>query len=214
MIEDLGSGDLSDLEVLGRFGEPPVRQVVAQGADVVTFSGDKVLGGPQAGIVVGRADLIATIKRNPLNRALRIDKMTLAALEAVLRLHADPDLARREIPTLAMIGADPARLKARARTLAARLRREVGEAFVVETAPGSSQVGGGAFPERELPTTLVCLRPRQPDSGLDALRLRLLATDPPLVGRIENDRLCLDVRTLADDEFTLAARALAQAAGK
>ncbi|MGE4297605.1 MAG: L-seryl-tRNA(Sec) selenium transferase [Desulfovibrionaceae bacterium] len=209
VIEDLGSGNFFDFSALGLGHEPTVQQVVADGADVVSFSGDKVLGGPQAGVIVGRKEYIDRIKVNPMNRALRIDKMTLAALEATLRLYRDPELARREVPTLRMITAAPDDLKRQARRLAGRIRKALGDRARVALVPGESQVGGGAFPERGLPTTLV--RVDAAGLGPDALRERLLATDPPLVGRIEDNGFCLDPRTLAVDEHGLAAAVLAAA---
>ncbi len=212
VIEDLGSGNFSDFSALGLGHEPTVQETVSAGVDVVTFSGDKVLGGPQAGIIVGREEYIARIKRNPLNRALRIDKMTLAALEATLRLHLDPDTARRRIPTLRMILADPSELAVRARRLATRLRRQVGQWYDVTVSPGVSRVGGGAFPERDLPTTLVCLDGARAGLSADGLKDALLRTEPPLVGRIESDLFCLDIRTLDDAEFVAVTRVLLQAA--
>lgn len=211
VMEDLGSGNLTDFAGLGLPGEPTVQRALADGADVVTFSGDKVLGGPQAGIIVGKAAVIEAIRKNPLNRALRIDKMTLAALEATLRLYLDPDTARQEIPTLAMITATPAALAGKARRLAGRLRKTLAGRYTVTTLAGASRVGGGAFPERDLPTTLVALAPVGEAPTPEALRERLLATDPPLVGRIEDDAFLLDPRTLADDELPLVADVLAQA---
>lgn len=212
LIEDLGSGSLEDLATAGLPGEPPVRRVVESGADLVTFSGDKVLGGPQAGIIVGRADLVAAVKRNPLNRALRIDKMTLAALEATLRLYLEPERARREVPTLSMILAEPEELATRAKALARAVRRAAGEHFAVACAPGFSQVGGGAFPERGVATTLVRLTPKRPGLTPDRLRVRLLRTDPPLVGRVEDGAFLLDPRTLDKTEYPLVGAALACAA--
>lgn len=209
VIEDLGSGILSDLNGLGLGDEPTVQQVVAAGPDVVTFSGDKVLGGPQAGIIVGSKEYIDRIKRNPMNRALRIDKMTLAALEATLRLYTDPDLAREKVPTLNMITADPADLKRKARRLANRIKRDCGDVFGISTVAGESRVGGGSFPERPLPTTLVRLECKTISAS--TLKQRLLATEPPLVGRLEDDAFCLDPRTLHDKEFTLVTEALNQA---
>lgn len=210
VIEDLGSGNLCEFPAPGLASEPPVQSVVAQGADVVSFSGDKVLGGPQAGLIVGRREAIARIKGNPLNRALRIDKMTLAALEATLRLYLDPEQAKARIPTLRMIGLTEAGLKSQAGRLARLVRSALGRDLAVSTRKGVSRVGGGAFPERDLPTTLVALSPKRP-VGLEALRKALLATDPPLVGRVEADALCLDPRTLGQGEHALAVRALAQA---
>ncbi len=209
VIEDLGSGNFFDFRAVGLGYEPTVQEVVAAGADVVTFSGDKVLGGPQAGIIVGRADIVERFKKNPLNRALRVDKMTLAALEATLRLYQDPDLARAKVPTLRMITADPKKLAQRARRLGARIKKELGQATDVAMVPGASRVGGGAFPERDIATTLVALKPR--NGTPDWLKEALLECDPPLVGRIEQDAFCLDPRTLDDAEFSLVADVLRQA---
>ena len=211
VIEDLGSGNLTDFTALALPGEPTVQQAVADGADIVTLSGDKVLGGPQAGIILGRAKYIEAIRKNPLNRAVRIDKMTLAALEATLRLYLDPATARTRIPTLAMITAAPDALRHKARRLATLLKKTLGDRYAVTTRPGASRVGGGAFPEHDLPTTLVALTPGPGAPSPEVLRGRLLATDPPLVGRIEDDAFLLDPRTLADDEYKLVARVLADA---
>jgi len=210
VLEDLGSGSFHDFTALGLGDEPTVQQVVAAGPDVVTFSGDKVLGGPQAGIIVGRKEWIDRIKKNPMNRALRIDKMTLAALEATMRLYVDPELARRSIPTLSMVTATAEELRRRARRLAGRISRDLGEAFTVTMQDGASRVGGGSFPERDLRTTLVRVTPR--DFSATELKQRLLDTDPPLVGRLEEDAFCLDPRTLSDGEFPLVSMALEQAA--
>ena len=190
-----------------------MQQTVASGMDVVSFSGDKVLGGPQAGIIVGRAEFVERIKRNPMNRALRIDKMTLAALEATLRLYLDPALAALKVPTLRMILAAPDELKARAARLRRRLAKALGDGAELSLVPGMSRVGGGSFPERDLPTTLVSVRPGKGSTGLsaEALKAALLDTDPPLVGRLEDDAFRLDPRTLEDDEFPLVARALREA---
>lgn len=212
VIEDLGSGSFIDFAPWGLPGEPTVQAIVADGPDVVTFSGDKVLGGPQAGLIVGRREWIDRIKRNPLNRALRIDKMTLAALEATLRLYLAPERARREIPTLRMMTANPDELARRAKRLAQRLRKALGQAAQVGTVNGMSRVGGGSFPERDLPTTLVQIAPET--CSATALKGHLLETDVPLVGRLEADTFRLDPRTLDDAEFPLVAAALAQALGR
>ncbi len=209
LIEDLGSGSFLDFSACGLPGEPTVRSVVAAGADVVTFSGDKVLGGPQAGIILGKKDVIARIKRNPLNRALRIDKMTLAALEATLRLYLDESLARQHVPTIAMITASPAELRRRAMRLAARLRRQCGSGLRVELIAGESRVGGGSFPENGLPTTLVRLEPK--NCTPEQLKRRLLSTSTPLIGRLEGHAFLLDPRTLADEEFSTVATVMAEA---
>ncbi|BBD08417.1 L-seryl-tRNA(Sec) selenium transferase [Desulfovibrio ferrophilus] len=208
VIEDLGSGSLFDFGG-GALDEPTVQQAVAAGLDVVSFSGDKVLGGPQAGIIVGTKRWIDKIKKNPMNRALRIDKMTLAALEATLRLYLDPLTARRSVPTLKMITATADELKVRARRLKNRLGRDLGDTATVDLVPGVSRVGGGSFPERDLPTTLVTVEPST-KMAADELKARLRDTTPPLIGRIEDDRFCLDPRTLEDKEFQLASAALQQ----
>ncbi|MBG0778006.1 MAG: L-seryl-tRNA(Sec) selenium transferase [Desulfovibrionaceae bacterium] len=223
VFEDLGSGSFVDFTGRGPGPEPTAQQAVAQGADLVTFSGDKVLGGPQAGIVLGRKDLVDRLKSNPLARAVRVDKMTLAGLCATLRLYHDPERAARDIPTLRMILASYDELRSRARRLAARIRKAVGPRAVVSVRRGESRVGGGAFPGAGLPTALVCVAPtpvpmtHAPMTHVpmtpDGLRRALLDGDPPLVGRIEGDAFCLDPRTLDNAEFALAAQALAGALG-
>ena len=230
VLEDLGSGYLCDLagsslQALAQ-NEPPVRSVVAAGIDVVTFSGDKVLGGPQAGIIAGRAEYIERIKRNPLNRALRIDKMTLAALEATLRLYTQPELALEQVPTLRMICTPLDTLQKRAKRLIRLLAKifagqggggtdtasVVPEQATFSAIIGDSLVGGGSFPERALPTMLVvCSVAGQ---TAEDLRERLLAVDPPLVVRVQDGRVCIDVRTVQDDELLLVANAVWQAASK
>jgi L-seryl-tRNA(Ser) seleniumtransferase len=172
---------------------------VRAGAALVCFSGDKLLGGPQAGLMVGRAGAVAAARRHPLARALRLDKLDFAALEATLQLYRDPERARREIPVLAMLTAGEETLRARAERLAAA----IGPAAVIVSA--MARVGGGALPLLELPGPAVSVGGAAPDD----LAARLRAADPPVVGRIEDDRLLLDPRTLADDEIPLVARALA-----
>jgi L-seryl-tRNA(Ser) seleniumtransferase len=195
VIDDVGSGVVADeLDVLR--DEPSVRRSVRAGAALVCFSGDKLLGGPQAGLLVGRADAVAAARAHPLARALRLDKLGLAALEATLRLYRDPEAARREIPVLAMLTVPDAVLRARAERLAAAVGGEI-----VETA---ARVGGGALPLLELPGPAVAL-PGAPDP----LAARLRAADPPVIGRIQDGRLLLDPRTLADDEIELVASAVA-----
>ncbi len=209
VIEDLGSGSLLRFDADGLPGEPTVQESVAQGADIVTFSGDKVLGGPQAGVIVGRREIIERIKKNQLNRALRIDKMTLAALEATLRLYLDPELARERVPTLAMVTRSEVSLRAQAARLAGMLRKHLSAHLDIGVRAGVSRVGGGAFPEADLATALVCLKPAT--GSVDALRQALLSTDPPLVGRVEDEALTLDPRTLAPSEHPLVLSALRQA---
>jgi L-seryl-tRNA(Ser) seleniumtransferase len=200
VIDDVGSGVLADeLELLRE--EPAVRRSVRAGAALVCFSGDKLLGGPQAGLMVGRADAVAAARRHPLARALRLDKLGLAALEATLRLYRDPERARREIPVLAMLTADEGALRARAERLAVA----IGPAAAIVAA--TARVGGGALPLLELPGPAVAVS--VPGLSADGLAARLRAADPPVIGRIEDDRLLLDPRTLADDEVELVARVLA-----
>jgi L-seryl-tRNA(Ser) seleniumtransferase len=196
VIDDVGSGVLADdVELLA--DEPAVRRSVRAGAAVVCFSADKLLGGPQGGLLVGTSEAIETCRRHPLARAVRIDKLSLAALEATLALYRDPELARAELPVLAMLEAAPQTLEARARRLAAGCDGEV----VASTA----KVGGGALPLLELPGPAVAIDV--------ALAQALRAGDPPLVGRIVDGRLLLDVRTLTDEEADQAAAAVRAARG-
>ena len=199
VVHDVGSGLLVSLESYGLRGEPLVAESVAAGA-IVVCSGDKLLGGPQAGIILGPAEPLDRAARNPLFRALRPDKATLAALEATLRLYRDPGAAIRRIPVLAMLTAEPAMLRRRAR----RLARMLGGATTVA---GSSSVGGGAFPEADLPTTLVALDVRSCDDFLAALRRH----EPPVIARAADGQVLLDVRTIADGEFRPVTSAVQQA---
>jgi len=174
--------------------EPTPIQALQEGAAIVTMSGDKLLGGPQAGIVLGRADLVAAMRRDPLCRALRVDKLTLAALEATLRLYLDPERALEQVPTLRMLRATAAQLAARARAFAQRLAA-AGVAGTLR--PGVGSVGGGAYPDVELPTTLVCL---PATDSADRLERRLRAGDPPVLARILDDHVVLDLRTVPPRE--------------
>ena len=201
-LHDVGSGLLLSLERFGLRGEPLVADSVTAGA-IVIFSGDKLLGGPQAGIVVGPASAVEALARSPLARAFRPDKATIAALEATLRLYGDPERALRAVPTLAMLSAAPDDLRRRARRLARRIPGAGLE-------PGSSAVGGGAFPDCPLTTTLVTLA----TSSCEALLARLRAWDPPVLARASEGRVVLDVRTLADAEFAVVADAVRGAGWK
>ena len=205
VMEDLGSGALLDLSAFGCRREPLASDAVRAGVDLVTFSGDKLLGGPQAGIVVGRRGLIAQLRRNPLARAVRIDKLCLAGLEATLRLLREPERARREIPVLRMLSLSAAEIGARAGALAGRIREAApGIACTVEDA--ASEVGGGALPLQVLPTRVVALRIPEGAGGLES-RLRL--GSPPLLVRIKDDRVLLDLRTVASqDDGAILARVL------
>ncbi|HVH10094.1 MAG TPA: L-seryl-tRNA(Sec) selenium transferase [Gemmatimonadales bacterium] len=187
-VYDVGSGLLVDLAPWGLAGEPTVRQALASGVSAVAFSGDKLLGGPQAGILVGTRDAIAACRSDPLARAVRSDKLTLAALEATLALYRDPDRARREIPVLRMLTETLPEIRRRAEALQQAL---AGAADVV---PGESEVGGGSFPGAKLETWLVALRPAALAAQALAERLRL--GSPPVIVRIVDDRVVLDPRTL------------------
>ena len=206
LFEDLGSGSLLDLSPYGLPGEPTVSGVLDAGADLVMFSGDKVLGGPQSGIIAGKKNLVDRLKKNPLARALRCDKFCLAALEATLRLYLDPAKACERIPTLRRICVPPEVLARRARMLAARLRKTLGNSCAVEVRTSSSRVGGGAFPQYDLATSLVCLTPAR--TSVTALKNALLETEPPLLGRLDQEQFCLDPRTLETSQYALVARVL------
>jgi len=208
VVEDLGSGCLVDLSPFGLMKEPTVQEVVASGVDVVSFSGDKLLGGPQAGIIVGRKKIIDTIKKNPLNRALRIDKFTLSGLESILRLYRDERTALETIPTLAMISAPVEVVDKRARRLMRRLRRDIKEQCRFTIIDSTSRVGGGAMPEQNVPSRSVALEPVR--LSVSALERSLRSQEIAVIGRIEDDRLVLDLRTVMDDELALIHKSLLQ----
>ncbi len=211
VMEDLGSGCFMDLSRFGLRKEPTVQETVKTGVDICTFSGDKLLGGPQAGIVLGRKSYVDLIKKNPVNRAFRIDKLTLAALEATLMLYRNDDDALREIPTLSMICADQKTLSTRAQRLAARLRKVASGRYDTDVTDGVSRVGGGALPTQDLPTRLVAITPHTMSSSRMEKLLR--KSDPPLVCRIEHDRVLLDVRTITEAELPLVQRSFEFLAG-
>jgi L-seryl-tRNA(Ser) seleniumtransferase len=196
VIDDLGSGALAE-GVAALRDEPPVRRSVLAGAALTCFSGDKLLGGPQAGLLVGRTDAVAAARAHPLARAVRIDKLSLAALEATLRLYRDPDRARREIPVLAMLEASEDVLHARAQRLAAAIGHDG-----VEVARAAARVGGGALPLLELEGPVVAVDPGA--QGADTLAARLRGGDEPVMGRVQGGRLLLDPRTLTDEEAEAA----------
>lgn len=208
-MEDLGSGCLVDLTSFGLAKEPLVQEVVASGMDVVTFSGDKLLGGPQAGIIVGAKEHVERIKRNPLNRALRIDKLTLASLEAVLRLYLDSSQAVREIPTLARIALPESTIRLRVNQFCRRCEGVLADACCCAPTAVHSQVGGGALPEQHLASWAVSLQPKILTLSQLEKRLRRAAT--PVMGRIENDHLLLDLRTVAEHEEDLLLTSLQDA---
>lgn len=202
VMEDLGSGCFMDLSQFGLEGEPTVQDAVKAGVDVVTFSGDKLLGGPQAGVIIGRKEIIERCKKNPLTRALRVDKMTLAALEATLRLYRDDRLALKEIPTLEMISLSAENLKERAEHLKTMLgQADPSNQLRIEVQRNVSQVGGGSLPGQYLPTFVVAVTA----SGMSTQKIEtiLRKNTPPIIGRIESDKYLLDVRTLRFEEFSI-----------
>ncbi len=207
VIEDLGSGCFVNLAPFGLHGETTVQETVRAGADLVTFSGDKLLGGPQAGIMVGRRDIVERCRKNPITRALRVDKMTLAALEATLRLYRDERQAMDQIPTLRMIAAPASELEGRAEELAGLIRGMDGSGVLeVKTMPGFSQVGGGSLPAQDLPTRVVAIR--SDSFSPNRIEEMLRAGDPPVIGRIESDFFIMDVRTIAPAELDLIRHAV------
>ncbi len=206
VFEDLGSGCFVDLSQFGLEKEPTVQEVVASGVDVVSFSGDKLLGGPQAGIILGSKDIINRIKQNPLNRAMRIDKFTLAGLESILHFYRDPESLYTNIPTLSMIAAPLNDLAERANTLLAQLQSSVGDVCTLEIENVMSRVGGGAMPEQNLKSKAVVLQPVS--MKISVLEKSLRTLEIPVIGRIEDNRFYLDMRTIAEDELGLIASGL------
>ena len=201
-VEDLGSGSLVDFERWGLPHEPTVAESLAQGADLVTFSGDKLMGGPQAGLVVGRADLVRRLARNPLKRALRLDKIRLAVLEAVLRLYADPDRLAARLPALRLLTRPVGEIRALGERLLSAIERALQEVAEVSLAETRSQIGSGALPVSLLPSVALALRPVGQRSGgaVEALARELRGLPIPVIGRIEAGCVLLDLRCLEDDE--------------
>ena len=208
LIEDLGSGALTDLTTLGLEKEPTVRESLTAGCDVVTFSGDKLLGAPQAGLILGRKSYVERARRDPLARALRLDKLALAALEATLPAYADPARAVREIPALRMIAVAEDVLERRARLLAEALRQRLSW-LEVSVERGAGEVGGGALPLQRLPGWVVALE--SSGRAVESLDRWARAADPPVIGYIRAGKFRMDVRTLGDDELAEAVDALANA---
>jgi L-seryl-tRNA(Ser) seleniumtransferase len=209
VMNDLGSGCLIDLSRYGLEKEPTVQEAIKTGVDVVTISGDKLLGGPQAGILLGKKGLLDLIKINPLTRALRIDKLTLAALESTLLLYLDEKKAMEEIPTLRMISFDMKKLKSRGRRLLRRLSKKAQAQAQFALREDISEVGGGALPLQELPTVVLAISPLS--LSVNTLEERLRRGKPPVIARISKDEVILDMRTIFDEEIPLLALCIEKA---
>jgi L-seryl-tRNA(Ser) seleniumtransferase len=215
VMYDIGSGLMADLSRYGMGSEPTVTDAVSTGADLVTFSGDKLFGGPQAGIIVGRADLIERISRNPLARALRIDKLTLCALAAVAAAWEDPSEAMESVPVAGMLAADPAALAGRAGRLQEMILSELLQAGVdtssleISVVDDPSEAGGGSLPTVSIPGVSVCIKAHGVPCGQIQRRLRM--GDPPVVSRVADDSVRLHLRTIFDHDFPVLALAVAAA---
>jgi L-seryl-tRNA(Ser) seleniumtransferase len=207
VTHDLGSGVLADIPAFA--DEPSVFDSLEAGMDVVTFSGDKLLGGPQAGGVVGKAEHIRKMKAHPMARAMRVDKMTLAALQATLALYLRPEKALERIPTLRMLSEDDASLRARAQELVSGVGAAMGEEGSAGLEQAASKVGGGALPLLELDSWVCAVSPAS--VSVDQLAARLRGTDPPVIGRIQKERLLLDARTVLPQQVAAVAAAFGQA---
>ena len=203
VVHDLGSGLMLPLDTYGLTGEPTASIALASRATLVLMSGDKLLGGPQAGIILGASSVVAKLRQNPFARALRVDKLTLSALEATLRLYLDPQRALNEIPVLAMLTAAPTEVESRAHAVARTLREGGVDAQVVAT---KASVGGGAFPTAEIPSSAVVL-----SGGAEAAEERLRRGEPPVIGRIADGKLLLDLRSVQQREDATLSRAVLKA---
>jgi L-seryl-tRNA(Ser) seleniumtransferase len=212
MLEDLGSGCLVPLGSYGLPSDPTVQEIVTAGADVVCFSGDKLLGGPQAGIAAGKRAMIEAMAKHPLMRALRVDKLILGALEATLLSYLEPEKAIREIPALAMLSQKPKELEARASRLASSLKQTLGDAMEIHVVPHEGKVGGGALPQASLPSYAIGLRV----VGMEAedLGAALRTASPPVVSVAREGMVLLDLRTILSQEEDLVCSALTDALGR
>lgn len=206
VVEDLGSGCLVDLSRYGIEKEPTVQETLKAGADLVLFSGDKLLGGPQAGLILGRREVVARLRANPLTRALRPDKLTLTAMEATLRLYLEESRAVAAIPTLRMLIQPVADLEREAQALARKLRRRLGDRVEVKVVPSQAQVGGGSLPLAQLPSRALALA--IPPLAAHQLEARLRQAQPPVIARVEHDTVLLDLRTFLPEDHEALLTAL------
>jgi len=208
VMDDLGSGCLIDLDLYGLQHEPTVRERLTKGVDVVTFSGDKLLGGPQAGIIVGKKDVLAKIKKNPLNRALRIDKFTLAALEATLMLYLNTAATPKKLRALKALTEPVVDVKKRAENLIAKLQKEKIESLKFSLREDFAAAGGGSLPTQQIPTVLVAVQNKNMPATKMEEKLRKL--DVPIIARVDKDEILFDLRTVAEDEFGFIVEGLRQ----
>jgi L-seryl-tRNA(Ser) seleniumtransferase len=208
VMDDLGSGCLIDLEQYGLQHEPTVREALATGIDVVTFSGDKLLGGPQAGIIVGKKDVLAKIKKNPLNRALRIDKFTLAALEATLMHYLNPADAVKKLRSLKALTEPVAAVKKRAEKLITKLQKENFVSLKFSLHEDFAAAGGGSLPTQQIPTVLVAIKNKKMSASKMEEKLRKM--EVPVIVRVDKDEILIDMRTVAEDEFRFIIEGLRQ----
>jgi len=201
LVHDLGSGTLVDLARFGLAHEPTVAEAIKEGADLVTFSGDKLLGGPQAGFIVGRKDLIEQINRNPMKRALRLDKIRIAALEATLRLYRDPERLARRLPTLRLLTRKFFEIEALALRLAPAILAQIGESFAIEVKRCNSEIGSGSLPLETIESAALAIKPSAGKGrALAALTAAFRALPMPVIGRIEDGALVLDLRCLENEK--------------
>jgi L-seryl-tRNA(Ser) seleniumtransferase len=210
VVDDIGSGAMIDFARFGLPGDPVVGESLATGADLVLFSGDKLLGGPQAGLIAGKKELVQKVEKDPLMRAFRLDKMTLAALEATLRLYRHPDRALAEIPTLRMLGTPAGEIRRRAEAIAAELRDVPG--LNVSVRDDSAFVGGGSLPDLPLPTAVIALSVEGLSDALFAERLR--AGSPSVMARVQDGRVLFDLRTVFEWQEADLVAAIRRATGR
>ncbi len=208
VMDDLGSGCLIDLDNYGLQHEPTVREVLAAGVDVVTFSGDKLLGGPQAGIILGKKEILEKIKKNPLNRAFRIDKFTLAALEATLMHYLDPAAVVKKLRSFQALTEPVAAVKKRARKLIDKLQKANLESLEFSLREDFAAAGGGSLPTQKIPTVLVGIKNKKMSASRMEEKLRKLAV--PIIVRVDKDEIFIDLRTVAEDEFAFIVEGLRQ----